>query len=137
MTTAYRAEKQIDQDVTDAFTYVSDPANLPQYFPHMTSAKLVAPERVETTAVVDTDGDGDEEQVTGEAWFHADPDAHEITWGSPGSGDYRGSLKAAAAGGSTRLTLQIHTTDDHPGIQESLDEALDAIARKLAEQSGR
>ncbi|GAA1624377.1 SRPBCC family protein [Catellatospora bangladeshensis] len=135
--TDYRAEKQIDQDVTDAFTYLSDPANLPQYFPHMKSAKLVAPELVRTTAVVDTDGDGTEEKVTGEAWFHADPDAHEITWGSPGSGDYRGSLKAAERDGSTLLTLLIHTTDDHPGIQEGLDEALNAIAERLADQSSR
>lgn len=135
--TDYRAEKQIDQDVTDAFAYLSDPANLPQYFPHMTSARLVAPELVQTTAVVDTDADGAEEKVSGEAWFHADPDAHEITWGSPGSGDYRGSLKAAAVGGSTLLTLLIHTTDEHPGVQESLDEALDAIAGRLARQSGR
>ncbi|MEV4411308.1 SRPBCC family protein [Catellatospora sp. NPDC049609] len=135
--TDYTAEKQIDHDVTAAFAYLADPANLPQYFPHMTSAKLVEPELVQTTAVVDTDGDGVEEKVSGRAWFHADRDAHEISWGSPGSDEYSGSLKVTEAGGSSLLKLRIHTTEDHPGVQESLDEALESIARRLAAQSAR
>lgn len=134
--TTYHAEKRISQDVTDAFTYLADPANLPDYFPRITSARQVGPELVQTTAAVDTDGDGDEERVSGKAWFHADEAAHEITWGSPEHRDYHGSLSVSPAGGdATVLRLQIDAPDDHPGVQEALDEALESIARHLTEQS--
>ncbi|WP_196278912.1 SRPBCC family protein [Catellatospora vulcania] len=134
--TTYHAEKRINHDVTDAFAYLADPANLPNYFPRITSARQVGPELVQTTAAVDTDGDGDQEQVSGKAWFHADEAAHEITWGSPEHSEYHGSLKVSPTGGdATLVSLQIDAADDHPGIQDALDEALDSIAQQLAAQS--
>ncbi|GHJ47069.1 hypothetical protein Cs7R123_44110 [Catellatospora sp. TT07R-123] len=134
--TTYHAEKRINHDVTDAFAYLADPANLPEYFPRITSARQVGPDRVQTSAVVDTDGDGDTERVSGEAWFHTDEAKHEITWGSPEHRDYHGSLTVTRGGGeSTLLSLQIDAADDHPGIQEALDEALESIAQHLATHS--
>ncbi|MDI1463754.1 SRPBCC family protein [Catellatospora sp. KI3] len=133
--TTYTAEKHIDHDLTDAFAYLADPANLPEYFPRITSARQVGPELVQTTAAVDTDGDGTPERVSGQAWFHADEAAHEITWGSPEHSDYHGSLKVTGGGDDTLLSLQIDADDDHPGIQQALDEALESIARHLAAHS--
>ncbi|MBV1850709.1 hypothetical protein [Catellatospora tritici] len=134
--TTYHAEKRIDHDLTDAFAYLADPANLPEYFPKITSARQVGPELVQTTAAVDTDGDGEQERVSGQAWFHADDATHEITWGSPEHSAYHGALKMTGSGGQdTLLSLQIDAADDHPGIQEALDEALESIARHLAAHS--
>ncbi|MEV0458279.1 SRPBCC family protein [Catellatospora methionotrophica] len=135
--TTYHAEKRINHDVTDAFAYLADPANLPDYFPRITSARKVGPDLVQTTAAVDTDGDGKPERVSGEAWFHADEAAHEITWGSPEHSEYHGSLKVTPAGDDTTLlSLQLDAADEHPGIQPALDEALDSIAHELAAHSG-
>jgi hypothetical protein len=125
--TTYTATKPIDGDTDAYFSYIADPENLPQYFPHMVSAHERPDGTVETTAHVDTDRDGQEETVTADARFDADFAAREIRWSAPGPHDYSGSLRIAD--GAAELTID--TTEDVPGIQQSLEDALDAIAANL------
>lgn len=128
--TDYTATKTVPYDITDAFEFIKDPENLPDYFPRMTDAELVEPELVRTTAVVDADQDGDDERVVSDAWFTSDDAEHSISWGSPDS-DYRGSLQLDEGDGQTTLRLSLTTVHDIPEVQQSLDDALDKIAERL------
>lgn len=125
--TTYTATKPIEGDTDAYFAYIADPENLPQYFPHMVSAHEQPDGTVETTARVDADRDGEEEIVTADARFDADFAAKEISWSAPGPHDYSGSLRIADGA----ATLTIDTTEDIPGVQQSLEDALDAIAANL------
>jgi hypothetical protein len=125
----------VPQSLDASFAFIEDPTNLPYYFPRITAAELVEPGLVRTTAVIDEDGDGDNdgEPVTADAWFTVDAPAHAIAWGSPDNDAYSGSLTAVTSGDSTELQLEITTSASYPGIEESLDEALASIAAKLSE----
>lgn len=125
--TTYTASRPIQGDTDAYFSYIADPENLPQYFPHMVSAHSQPDGTVETTAHVDTDCDGAEETVTADARFDADFAAREIRWSAPGPHDYSGSLRIA----DDAAELTIETTEDIPGVQQSLEDALDAIAANL------
>lgn len=134
--TTYTASTTVAHDVTSAFGFIADPTNLPHYFPRVTAAELVEPQLVRTTAVVDEDRDGDDEPVTSDAWFHADPDNHEIRWGSPGDRNYHGSLslrpdERQTGVDQTTIELSVTTVSDYPGVQDSLEQALAAITRRL------
>jgi hypothetical protein len=132
--TRYQAAKTITGDVTDAFAFLADPANLPHYFPRITSAELVGHELVRTTAVINenTPDDGDGEPVTADAWFRANTNSETISWGSPGPKEYSGSLRASAFGNAALLEREINTAAHYPGVQSSLDEALEAIGQRLS-----
>ncbi|MGH1524062.1 SRPBCC family protein [Leifsonia sp. L25] len=125
--TTYTATRAIEGDTDAYFSYIADPENLPQYFPHMVSAHEQPDGTVETTAHVHTDRDGKEETVTAEARFDADFAAKEIRWSAPGPHDYSGSLRVSD--GTAELTID--TTEDLPGIQRSLEDALETIAQNL------
>jgi len=128
----YTATTIVSHDVTDAFDYISDPEHLPEYFPRMTEAHEVEAGTVRTTAVVDADQDGSDEKVVSDAWFKADDADHSISWGSPGTSDYHGTLRLLDADGSgTRVELSLTTPHDFDGMQQSLDESLAAIASRL------
>lgn len=133
--TTYTATINLPVSLDDSFAFLADPRNLPHYFPRITSAELVSPELVRTTAVIDTDGadDNNGEPVTSDAWFRSDPSSHEISWGSPDNDHYQGKLAAEEGDDSTRLNLTITTPASYPGIQDSLDQALSSIAAKLAD----
>ncbi|TFD87020.1 hypothetical protein E3T61_14235 [Cryobacterium lactosi] len=133
--TTYTATISLPQSLDDSFAFMADPRNLPYYFPRITSAELVGPELVRTTAVINTDGadDASGEPVTADAWFRSDPAKHEISWGSPDNDEYHGTLVAEQGESSTRLHLTLATSASYPGIQDSLDEALTSIAAKLAD----
>ena len=127
----YTAKRPLDGDADAYFDYVSDAENLPKYFPRMTEAHDVGDGMVETTAHVDADQDGKDENVTSEAKFDVDDASRTITWSSPGEHDYHGSLKLTDDG----VELTIHTTAEYPGIQDSLDDALATIAANLKQQA--
>jgi len=133
--TDYTATIDLPQSLDDSFAFIADPRNLPYYFPRITSAELVGPELVRTTAVIDQDGADDDngEPVTADAWFRSDPADHVISWGSPDNDEYHGRLSAEESDDVTRLNLTLTTSASYPGIQDSLDEALRSIAAKLAD----
>ena len=132
MMPTYTAQRPIDGDADTYFAYVSDPTNLPKYFPRMTDAHPVEDGKVETTAHVDANQDGKDETVTSDAEFDVDKDSRTITWSAPGAHDYHGSIHLDDTG----VELTIHTTSDFPGLQDSLDDALDSITRNLESQAG-
>lgn len=127
----YTATRTLDGDPDVYFDYVADPGNLPRYFPRMTDAHRVGGDRVETTAIVDADHDGQNEQVVSEAEFDVDQASRSITWSAPGEHHYSGSLRLD--GGSVELTIS--TAADYPGLQDALEQALDAIAGNLREDA--
>lgn len=129
--TTYTATHPIDGDADEYFAYIANPENLPAYFPHMVSAHSQPDGKVQTTAQVDTDRDGEEETVTSDARFDADYAAREIRWSAPGPNDYSGSLRLQD--GAAHLTID--TTEDVPGIQQALDDSLAAIAENLRKKS--
>jgi|GEM_PF-675360 len=123
----YTAHRPLDGDADEYFDYVSDPENLPAYFPRVTEAHELPDGKVETTAHVDADQDGSDETVTSEAAFDVDRAAREITWSAPGPHDYHGSLRITDDG----VELTIHTTQEFDGMQQSLDGSLAKIAENL------
>jgi len=125
--TTYTATRPLDGDADEYFDYIADPENLPAYFPRMTEAHELSDGKVETTAHVDADRDGEDETVTSEATFDADRAAREVTWSAPGPHDYHGSLRLTDDG----VELTIHTTEDFDGMQAALDDALAKIAANL------
>lgn len=129
---AYTAQRTIDGDAEAYFDYVAEPTNLPKYFPRMSEAHLTGDGKVETTAQVDADQDGHDETVTSDVDFDVDRSSHTITWSAPGDHDYSGSIHLD----DDRVELTIRTTSEFPGLQGSLDKALDAIARNLEELAG-
>lgn len=133
--TDYTSTLTIAQDISDTFAFIKDPANLPLYFPRMTSAEYVGNEQVHTTAVVDTDQDGDDEHVESDVWFTVDEAQHRISWGSQGESDYHGGLSLDAGDEQTTLQLSLTTVHDIPDVQRSLDESLAAIASRLEKLS--
>lgn len=126
----YTATRPLDGDADLYFDYISDPENLPAYFPRMTQAHELPDGKVETTAQVDVDRDGEDETVTSEAEFDVDPTAREVRWSAPGPHEYHGALRLT----EDAAELTIHTTHEHDGIQEALEQSLETIARNLREQ---
>lgn len=130
----YTASTTVSQEIADAYTYLKDPANLPDYFPAMVEAKEIEPGLVRTTADVDADQDGEEERVTSDVWFRADDDAHSIAWGAKES-DYRGELVLTEGQGETTIELSVTTIHDIPDVQDGLEESLAAISHRLTAAS--
>jgi len=127
----YSARRTLEGDPDVYFAYVSDPENLPRYFPRMTDAHRVAADRVETTASVDVDDDGQNETVVSEAEFEVDQEGRSIAWSAPGEHHYSGSLRLDG----DSVELAISTEAHFPGMQDALDDALDAIARNLRDDA--
>ncbi|WP_431219358.1 SRPBCC family protein [Leifsonia xyli] len=127
----YTATRPLEGDADEYFDYISDPENLPAYFPRVTEAHELPDGKVETTAHVDADRDGKDETVTSEAEFDVDRAAREVTWSAPGPHDYHGSLRLTDDG----VELTIHTTHEFDGMQQALDGSLAKIAENLRAQA--
>ncbi|WP_285115021.1 hypothetical protein [Leifsonia sp. fls2-241-R2A-40a] len=123
----YTANRPLEGDADEYFDYVSDPENLPAYFPRVTEAHELPDGKVETTAHVDADQDGKDETVTSEANFDVDRAAREVRWSAPGPHDYHGALRLTDDG----VELTIHTTQEFDGMQQALDGSLAKIAENL------
>jgi carbon monoxide dehydrogenase subunit G len=133
----YTGDTALPVPQEDAYAYLSEVSNLPRYFPRITDVEERDGDEVETTAVIEPPGE-ERQEVHGTAWFHADPDAHLVTWGSEGDNRYHGELEVSADGDgrSSHLRIAIHTEADHPGIEGAIDETLRAIGRQLAADAG-
>src|SRR6478752_4361526 len=105
----YTATRPLDGDAELYFDYIADPENLPKYFPRMTEAHELP--------------DGQDETVSSEAEFDVDRAAREVRWSAPGPHEYHGSLRLT----DDAAELSIHTTHEHDGIQQALEESLEAI----------
>ena len=133
----HSAETIVGADPDAVFDYLADVSHLPEYFPMMTAAEKVPGEdAVRTTAVLTPEVDGEprgegDRTVHGEAWFRTDADARRIAWGSEGSSDYHGEIRVEADGEGSRISLLIHSEQDHDGIDEGLEQSLAAIVDQV------
>ena len=131
--TTYSRETSLPVDEKTAYAYLSDVNNLPDYFPMITEATQEGDE-VSTTAVIAPPGEA-KHTVHGTAWFKHDDDAKKITWGSEGPNDYHGELDVDAAGeNASTVRFTLHTRNEQDGIEDSIDETLATIAKKLSEK---
>lgn len=129
---SYTRTTKIDVDEDTAYAYLSKAENLPEYFPRITEVNKKSGDEVETTAVIDPPGEP-EQTVHGTAWFKTDDEAHKVEWGSEGENHYHGELDFDPDGdAASTLRLTLSTESDHPGIEESIDETLATISKKLA-----
>jgi carbon monoxide dehydrogenase subunit G len=124
----YQGTRVVRADAKALFAFLSRVENLPRYFPRITAAERTGDEEVDVTAVIEPPGE-DEQTVRSEAWFRVDGERQQIEWGSEGPNDYQGDLEVTDDGVDSRVSLSLHTESQHPGIQESLEETLDTIAR--------
>ena len=129
----YRHQRDMQADPDRLFDYLSDVSHLPEYFSRMTKAEQVDDEEVRTQAVLDPDDGSGPRQVEGTAWFEVDQAERRLQWGSEGDNDYYGEIAVAPglAGGS-RVTLSLHTSSGHEGIDEAIAETLDEVETKIA-----
>ncbi len=123
----YQRSQDVDAPADQLFGYLSEVGNLPRYFTAMTSAEAAGGEAVRVTA--DVNGNTEE----GEAWFRVDPEHRHLDWGSKGPSGYRGSLDVTGDGGSSTVTVFLHTERHDSGdIDQGLAETL-ATVRRLVE----
>jgi carbon monoxide dehydrogenase subunit G len=130
----YQGTRVVGADADAVFAFLRRVDNLPRYFPRITAAERTGDETVDVTAVIDPPGE-DEQTVSSEAWFRVDEDRRQIEWGSEGPNDYQGDLEVTGSSEESRVSLTLHTEADHPGIQESLEETLDTVARLVEGRS--
>ena len=134
----YESTTTVTASPDELFSYLSDVHNLPEYFAAMKTAEPAgaaqgaAPpdaEAVRSVAVVEG------QQVEGEAWFRRDADARSLSWGSEGPNRYGGELRVDDDGGSSRVTVRLHTEHaEGERIQEGLEETLANIKKKVEAQ---
>ncbi len=128
---SYSRETKVKVADKAAYAYLSEVGNLPEYFPMMTGAKKTSGDEVETTAVIEPPGEKKHE-VHSTAWFKQDDAAQRVTWGSEGPNDYHGEIDVDADGdGASTVRFTLHTESGHPGIEDSIDETLATIQKKL------
>lgn len=133
--TEYRSTRELAVDPEVAFDYLSDVEKLPRYFPRIVEARSTGEDRVSTTAVLggeDVGSDAATETVQGEAWFRTDDATNSVEWGAEGPNDYHGSLVVTPSAVGSSVAISLHTTAEHPGVQDGLEETLDAIVAALA-----
>jgi uncharacterized protein YndB with AHSA1/START domain len=140
----YERSTTIDAPADELFEYLSKVENLPQYFDRMTSARNLPGDEVEVEARVEPGDAGTEEgpgagpdagerTVAGDAWFRIDADSKTLRWGSEGPHDYHGELQVAEDGGSSTVTVRLHTLHDagpnEEGIEDGIERTLTNIQR--------
>ena len=110
------------------FDYVSDVDNMARYVAHLSAARPAGGDTVH----VEADVDGRRE--VGEGWLHVDAERRSMTWGSQGSGPYRGELRVGDDGGNATVEIVLHTEDvDDPAVDTTLGSTCAAI-RQVMEQ---
>jgi carbon monoxide dehydrogenase subunit G len=130
----YQGTRVVAADADAVFAFLRRVDNLPRYFPRITAAERTGDETVDVTAVIAPPGE-DEHTVSSEAWFRVDEERRQLEWGSEGPDDYQGDLEVTGSPEESRVSLTLHTEADHPGIQESLEETLDTVARLVEGRS--
>ena len=134
----YESTTTVTASPDELFSYLSDVHNLPDYFAAMKSAEPAgaaegdAPAGAEAVhSVAEVDG----QRREGEAWLRRDADARSLSWGSEGPNRYGGELRVDDDGGSSRVTVRLHTEHaEGERIQEGLEETLANIKKKVEAQ---
>src|ERR1044072_2879360 len=102
------AEAALDADTL--FGFLSEPTNLPRYFPQMTAADPQGGD------VVHVEADEHGEHVEGDAWLHSRGMERRLEWGAEGAHDYHGELQVEdVAPGRSRITVTLHSVREAEG----------------------
>jgi hypothetical protein len=120
----YRHSAVADIPADEMFAFLSDPRNLPRYFPQLTVAEPAGGGEVRVEA--DVQG----RRVTGEAWLHTD-DAHRtLAWGSENEDNYHGELRITERDpGTCEIAVVLHTDRaDGEEVQRVLERTVAALA---------
>ncbi len=130
----YEADERIRVTADQLFDYLSDVANLPRYFPRMTSAEAVEGEEAVHVTAKTPDG----HEVEGEAWFKVDRENKTLAWGSEGPNKYHGHLTVTGVGENSAVAVTVSTTraEGHQ-IQEGVDQTVETIKKLLEEAHPR
>jgi uncharacterized protein YndB with AHSA1/START domain len=124
--TTYTHTAEADVPANALFGFLSDPRNLPKYFPQMTTAEPEGGETVHVEAEVHG------HRVSGEAWVRPDESARTLEWGAEGPDDYHGELRVdEVAPGRSRITVSLHSVRDADGdeVQQGLEHTVAALAQ--------
>ena len=126
----------IEASPDELFEFLSKVENLPQYFTGLTEAHHTTGDEVHVSAdPAVTGGDPDASgAVQADAWFRIDAEQRALAWGSEGPHDYRGELQVTPDGGSSRVSLHLHTEHDaaepiERGIAATLSNIEHLVAR--------
>lgn len=120
----YEKSQDVGAPAGQLFGYLSDIRNLPRYFTAMTRAEPAGQDAVRVAA--DLDGIIRE----GEAWFRVDRERRHLEWGSEGPNDYHGYLDVTGDGGTSLVTVFLHTErHDSSEIDRGITETLAAVER--------
>jgi uncharacterized protein YndB with AHSA1/START domain len=127
--TTYTHTAEADIAADTLFGYLSDPENLPRYFPEMTSAEPEGGEKVHVEAEIHG------HQVSGEAWVRPHEDERRLEWGAEGPDDYHGELTVEeVAPGRSRITVSLHSVRAAEGteVQDGLEHTIAALTQAVA-----
>jgi uncharacterized membrane protein len=130
----YEADERVRVTADELFAYLSDVANLPKYFPRMTSAEAVEGEEAVHVTARTPQG----EEVEGQAWFKVDRENRTLSWGSEGRNHYHGHLTVTGVGENSAVAVTVSTerAEGHE-IQQGVDEAVETIKKLLEEAHPR
>ncbi len=127
--TTYTHTADADVPAAKLFQFLSDPTNLPRYFPQMTAAEPEGGESVHVAAKVHG------KTVEGEAWVRPDESARRLEWGAEGPDDYHGELRVEEVDpGRSRITVSLHSVRQAEGgeVQQGLEQTVAALAQAAA-----
>lgn len=131
----YRHSARAEIPADDLFAFLSEPRNLPRYFPQLTVAEPEGGGDVRVEAELKG------RRVAGKAWLHTDAELRTLSWGTENEDNYHGELHIGVLGAERcEITVVLHTErTDGDEVRRGLAETVAAIARTASEdrQSGR
>jgi hypothetical protein len=120
----YQGFTDVGAPAGELFGYLSDVRHLPHYFAAMKRAEPAGADAV--TVVAEINGTSRE----GEAWFRVDRERRHLEWGSEGPTNYHGFLDVTGNGGTSTVTVFLHTERHDSGdIDRGIARTLAAIKR--------
>jgi hypothetical protein len=118
----YRHSAVVDVPADEMFAYLSDPGNLPRYFPQLTVAEAVGGGKVRGR------------RATGKAWLCTDAAHRSLAWSSENSeneDNYHGELRITeCAPGTCEIAVVLHTERaEGAEVQRALERTVSALAQ--------
>ncbi len=149
----YEQTQAIEVPPEEAFAWLSDVGNLPEYLPPVTHASLQGPsegdnpgQKVRTTLQY-PGGDG---SFDAEGYLAVDEGRRRMEWGAEAGRDYSGWLEVAADGQGSLVTVHLsfgersvepemreETPEGEDPLAEGISATLESIRRQLEEGSGK
>ncbi len=149
----YEQTQAIAVPPDEAFAWLSDVGNLPDYLPPVTDASIEGPSegdnpgyKVRTTLQYP----GGEGSFDAEGYLAVDEGARRMEWGAEAGRDYSGWLEVAPDGGGSLVTVHLsfgersvepemreNSGEGEDPLSEGISATLESIRRQLEEGSGK